>query len=228
MIDEVGLLNSGQVNSLSDQIRKYLPRVQMQVWIIRSLEGEALEALSIRAVEQWKLGSEKNDNGLLLLVAVEDRAVRIEVGQGLEGDIPDAFAGRVIDYVLVPSFRNRDFFEGLSQALSILDEKVQSPEESEKSLSQFSAQSKNLSFNWFSFFWLFFVVVAFLRIFFFMIRKSLSGNSKFSSRHWGGWKGTSGGGWSGGGFGGGGWSGGGGGWSGGGGGFSGGGASGRW
>ena len=120
VIDEVGLLNAGERAQLDQQIRAALTHAQIQVWITRSLEGEAIESLSIRAVEKWKLGTEKRDNGILILLATDDHRMRIEVGQGLEGAIPDALAGKIIRGVLTPRFRSRDFSGGLSEAIRLL------------------------------------------------------------------------------------------------------------
>jgi uncharacterized protein len=98
--------------------------IQMQVLILSSLEGEGIEEFSIRVADTWKIGKQGSDQGLILVVAIQDRQVRLEVGRGLEGDIPDAFAGQVIDTVLVPAFREQNYYEGLAQALSILSQKA--------------------------------------------------------------------------------------------------------
>ncbi len=212
VIDDVHLLNPGESGQLERQIRAYLPKVQMQVWITDSLEGEAIESVSIRAVEKWKLGDAKLDNGILLLIAIKDRAVRIEVGQGLEGDIPDAYAGRVIDYLLVPAFRNRSYVTGISEALSNLYQKIENP--------QLAAPSSKKKLNGDQIFYMLILLFVFgsfgLSLFLSMFGSKLGIKPRGRSTYWGG--GSS---WGGGGFGGGGW-------SGGGGGFSGGGASGRW
>jgi uncharacterized protein len=95
---------------------------QFAVLIIESLEGDSLEEFSIRTVEAWKLGREKEDDGLLLLVAKNERQVRIETGYGLEGDITDAVAARVIRDVVTPAFKSGDFAAGVDQGLVALME----------------------------------------------------------------------------------------------------------
>jgi len=95
VVDEAGLLSRTERDRLANFLMSERPTAQLQVWIVQSLEGEPIENLSIRAVEQWKLGDEKKDNGLLLLVAKDDRRARLEVGRGLEGEIPDVIAGRL-------------------------------------------------------------------------------------------------------------------------------------
>lgn len=93
---------------------------QYAVLTIESLEGEDLEGFSIRTVETWKLGQKKENNGLLLLVVPGDRKVRIEVGYGLEGEITDVRASRVIREILTPAFKQEDYAGGIERALDSL------------------------------------------------------------------------------------------------------------
>jgi hypothetical protein len=71
---------------------------------LRGLEGHVLEQLSLRAAEQWRLGDQRRDDGLLVVVAVKERGVHIEVGHGREGVVTDALASRVIRDVMAPRF----------------------------------------------------------------------------------------------------------------------------
>lgn len=86
---------------------------QVAVLIIPSLEGESLEEYSIKVAETWKLGQKGKDNGVLLLVARDDRKVRIEVGRGLEGDLTDQVCGMIIRHEIVPRFRDGDYNGGV-------------------------------------------------------------------------------------------------------------------
>jgi uncharacterized protein len=88
--------------------------------VVPTLEGDPIEDFSLRVVEAWKLGAADRDDGLLLLVVPEDRLMRIEVGYGLEGAIPDALAGRVIRHTLGPAFRDGRFAEGIAEAFDQL------------------------------------------------------------------------------------------------------------
>lgn len=90
---------------------------QIAVLIVPTTQPEAIEQYSIRVVDSWKLGREKQDDGVLLLVAKDDRKMRIEVGYGLEGAIPDLIAKRIISEVMAPNFRRGDFYGGIDQAL---------------------------------------------------------------------------------------------------------------
>ncbi|HXZ51434.1 MAG TPA: YgcG family protein [Burkholderiales bacterium] len=93
---------------------------QIAVLIVPTTRPETIEQYSIRVAERWKLGRKGVDDGVLLLVAKDDRAVRIEVGYGLEGVIPDALAWRVIDERIVPRFRAGDFYGGLTSGVDAL------------------------------------------------------------------------------------------------------------
>lgn len=86
---------------------------QMAVLTIASLEGEVLEEYSLRVAETWQLGRAEQDDGLLLLIARDDRKMRLEVGYGLEGDLTDAQAGRILNNILRPEFRRGDFSGGI-------------------------------------------------------------------------------------------------------------------
>lgn len=93
---------------------------QYAVLTVPSLEGDPIEDFGIRVVEAWKLGREGKDDGLLVLVAVADKRMRIEVGYGLEGAIPDALAGRIVRDVMAPQFRQGDYAGGIDAALGAL------------------------------------------------------------------------------------------------------------
>lgn len=93
---------------------------QLAVLMLPSTQPEAIEQFSLRVAEAWKLGRKGVDDGVLLLVARDDRAVRIEVGYGLEGVIPDAVAKRVIEEVIVPRFRAGNFSGGVDAGVDAL------------------------------------------------------------------------------------------------------------
>ena len=89
---------------------------QIAVLIVPTTEPEAIEQYSIRVVDIWKLGRKKVDDGVLILVAKNDRKMRIEVGYGLEGAIPDLYAKRIIDEIMKPKFRQGDYYGGINDA----------------------------------------------------------------------------------------------------------------
>jgi uncharacterized protein len=113
--DHAGLL-SPQTRALLESLLKAhedSTSDQVAVLTIPSLEGEDLEGFSMRVAEAWKLGQARKDNGVLLLVARDDRQVRIEVGGGLEGALPDITCGRIIRSEIVPRFREGDYDGGI-------------------------------------------------------------------------------------------------------------------
>lgn len=90
--------------------------VQVAILTVESLEGEPIESYSLRVAEAWKLGQADKDNGALIVVAMEDRAIRIEVGYGLEESLTDAKCGLIIRSVIAPAFRRGEYGEGIAEA----------------------------------------------------------------------------------------------------------------
>jgi uncharacterized protein len=125
--DVTGTLTAEQQAALEEKLRAFEARkgAQLAVLIVPTTEPEDIAQYGIRVVDQWKLGRERVDDGLLLLVAKNDRRLRIEVGYGLEGALPDATANRIIEETITPLFRQGDFFgginAGLDQMIRVLD-----------------------------------------------------------------------------------------------------------
>jgi uncharacterized protein len=126
VVDVAGVLNSSDNAKISASLlrfqRVYGP--QLQVLVVPKLEDETIETYSIKVVDAWKLGAEGKDDGVLLLVATEDRKVRIEVGRGLEGDLPDAAAGRIIRAGIVPFFKQNQIGAGVLVGLNLIAESI--------------------------------------------------------------------------------------------------------
>ncbi|HKU70946.1 MAG TPA: YgcG family protein [Burkholderiales bacterium] len=87
---------------------------QVAVLLLPTTQPETIEQYAIRVFDQWKLGRKGVDDGVLLVIAKNDKRLRIEVGRGLEGAIPDAYAKRIIDEDIAPHFRKGDFYGGVS------------------------------------------------------------------------------------------------------------------
>jgi len=105
---------------------------------VPSTDGEAIEPFSLRVAEAWKIGRKKIDDGVLLVIAKNDRKLRIEVGYGLEGALTDVASKRIIDEIITPHFRSGDFAGGISagvdRIIRIVDgEKLPAPVQSETS-----------------------------------------------------------------------------------------------
>lgn len=125
--DLSGTLDAAQRATLEQKLAAFEARkgAQLAVLIVPTTEPEAIEQYGIRVADAWKLGREASDDGALLLVAKNDRRVRIEVGRGLEGALTDATSNRIIDEAIVPLFRQNDFYggieAGLDRMISVVD-----------------------------------------------------------------------------------------------------------
>jgi uncharacterized protein len=93
---------------------------QLAVLIVPTTQPESIEQFGIRVVEAWKLGRKGVDDGALLLIAKDDRALRIEVGYGLEGVLNDATSNRIIDEIIVPRFKRGDYYSGIESGLAAM------------------------------------------------------------------------------------------------------------
>jgi uncharacterized protein len=114
--DLTGTLTPDQASALEAKLRAFerTKGSQVAVLIVPTTQPEEIEQYSIRVVDQWKLGRGKVDDGVLVLVALNDRKVRLEVGYGLEGALPDATANRIIQQDILPSFKRGDYYGGIS------------------------------------------------------------------------------------------------------------------
>jgi uncharacterized protein len=111
-------LTSEQKNQLEAKLSVFEQQSgsQIAVLMVASTQPEDIAQYGIRVADAWKLGRQKPDDGLLILVAKDDHKMRIEVGYGLEGAIPDLTAKRVITEVMAPSFKQNDFYGGINNA----------------------------------------------------------------------------------------------------------------
>jgi uncharacterized protein len=117
--DLTGTLTREQQAGLERMLQEFEARkgTQLAVLIVPTTAPEPIEQYALRVGEQWKIGRKKVDDGAILVVAKNDRAVRIEVGYGLEGVLNDATASRIIREIIVPRFREGDFYGGINAAL---------------------------------------------------------------------------------------------------------------
>ena len=137
--DTAQMLTTEERQSLETSLRRLKTEIGNEVAIVTipSLEGEPIEDYAVKLFAQWGIGQEEKDNGLLILVAKDDRAMRIEVGYGLEGMLNDAKAGRIIRDVMAPRFQEEQYGAGLADAVhaivgelkgaSVLPEEIASP-----------------------------------------------------------------------------------------------------
>lgn len=120
--DQTGTLDAGRMGALEERLKGFemAKGSQIAVLIVPTTQSEAIEQYAMRVAEAWKLGRAGVDDGVLLLVAKEDRTVRIEVGYGLEGVVSDVLAKRIIEEEIVPRFRQGDFAGGVEAAVTRL------------------------------------------------------------------------------------------------------------
>ncbi len=113
--DDAHVLKQETVDQLEKELKTYEDSTsnQIAILIIPSLDGDVLEEYSLKVAEKWKLGQKTKDNGVLLLIAVDDHKMRIEVGQGLEGVLTDAQSSRIIRNEIAPEFRRGDYDTGV-------------------------------------------------------------------------------------------------------------------
>ncbi len=121
--DDAHVLKQETIDALEKQLEVYEDSTsnQIAILIISSLDGDVLESYTLRVVEKWKLGQKDKDNGVLLLVAVDDHKMRIEVGSGLEGVLTDALCSRIIRNEMAPAFRRADFDAGITAAINAIE-----------------------------------------------------------------------------------------------------------
>lgn len=223
--DETGTLTSSQITSLETKLSDYEKETsnQVVVYIIATLGGESLEETSYEMAEKNGIGQKSKNNGVLLFIVMNDRKMRIEVGYGLEGALPDALAGQIIRKEITPYFKQSKYYDGINAGVDAIisatrGEYTQDKKYSEKEENDFGVGCCGVPFLVLAIF--FFFGFSFI---FSIIRRIFGwGKGKGRSNWWnsGGWTSGSGSSWSSGssfsGF------------SGGGGSFGGGGASGSW
>ncbi len=120
--DDAHVLKQETIDALELKLQAFEDSTSNQIAILTtsSLDGEVLEEYSLKVAETWKLGKKEKDNGVLLLIVVDDRKMRIEVGHGLEGVLTDAHSSRIIRNELTPNFRKGDYDAGIIAAVDAM------------------------------------------------------------------------------------------------------------
>ncbi len=135
VVDQTGTLSAGDIATLTQTLRDLETRKgsQVAVLIVPTTDGEAIEQYALRVAEAWKIGRKKIDDGALLVIAKNDRRLRIEVGYGLEGALTDVTTKRIIDEDVTPKFKTGDFAGGVAAGVDrmvrvVNGEKLPEPE----------------------------------------------------------------------------------------------------
>jgi uncharacterized protein len=117
--DNAQILSPDARRSLTEDLKAHEGRTgnQIVVLTIPALDGQNIEDYAVKVFEEWKLGQKGKDNGILIVVAPNERRMRIEVGYGLEGTMTDLMAGRIIQQVMTPKFKNRDYDGGITNGV---------------------------------------------------------------------------------------------------------------
>lgn len=195
VIDEVGILNPSIKRQLEESLYNFRKnnQVQLQVYIIKSLQGLEIESAAIQIFDKWQLGDEKTDKGLLFLVAPNEKRMRIEVGQGLEGDVPDVIAKRIISDVVRPYFQRGEYAMGIAQGVSTLQNYIVNPTDAAQAVKNADAAPSKKGGHW-----IIFIIIG-IWILIFIFNPSLALYILFSAMSGGRGGGGGGGSWSGGG-----------------------------
>lgn len=117
--DYAHILTPYQVQRLDQKLSNYRDTTSTEVAIITvpSLQGYPIDEFSLKVLDKWKIGQHKKRNGLLIFVAPNQKKMRIEVGYGLEGAIPDITAGHIINNIMKPYFKKGEYYQGLNLAI---------------------------------------------------------------------------------------------------------------
>ncbi|MDO8412937.1 MAG: YgcG family protein [Gallionellaceae bacterium] len=150
--DLTATLNTAQKQQLETSLAQFEAKkgVQIAVLLVATTAPETIEQYGIRVGETWKLGRKGVDDGALLLIAKDDRTLRIEVGYGLEGALPDAIAKRIIAETITPLFKRGDFYGGINagieQMMTVLAGELLPPPSKRRTSSASSQNYESLLF----------------------------------------------------------------------------------
>jgi len=120
--DFAHMLSPGEVRALDQKLSNYRDSTSNELAIITvpSLQGYPIDDFSLKVMDTWSVGQHDKRNGILIFIARDDHKMRIEVGYGLEGALPDILAGRIIRDVMQPAFRRGNYYQGLNQATTAI------------------------------------------------------------------------------------------------------------
>jgi len=155
--DYTGTLSAEQKQALENKLSQFEKETsnEVAVVLISNLQGDTIENFAVKLFEDWKIGKKGKDNGVLVLVAKEDREMRLEIGYGLEGALTDAQASWIINQIMKPAFRNNDFYGGLDGAVEKIMAATRGeyvPDDGQSQTGSSAAGFNPLDFIWFGLF----------------------------------------------------------------------------
>lgn len=124
VVNPENILKQETVDKLNTELASFDGKAQIAVLVIKSTKPLEIEEYGIKLADDWKVGYKDKDNGAIIILATEDRKVRIEIGKGLEGDLPDAITGRIIDEAMIPSSKTSDWDTAVINAVNALKLKL--------------------------------------------------------------------------------------------------------
>lgn len=124
--DYGSMLNAATKTQLEQELSNFEKETKHEISVVTipDLQGDTIENFAVKLFEDWKIGKKGADNGVLFLIAKDDRQMRIEVGYGLEGALPDATAWQIIDKIATPAFKNGDYDNGILKSVSAIEAAV--------------------------------------------------------------------------------------------------------
>lgn len=182
--DYTNLLSGEQQRILNNKLNNLEKSTSTQIFLAifdRIPENYYLEDFVVKLYEKWRPGLKNENNGVLIVLFTGDRKIRIEVGYGLEGVLTDMQAGRVIEDVMKPQFKNGDYFTGLNNGIDVIISAVKG-----EYTIPVKAKSKSKRTNWITLFIIFFVIVSILRRFGGRGTTISGRGSRYSRTAWGG------------------------------------------
>lgn len=177
--DYTNILNDGERNALEQKLVAFNDSTSTQIAIVvmKSVGNYDIADYSVQLFNNWKIGQEKKNNGVLILVAKDDRKVWITTGYGIEGVLPDALCKRVIEQDIKPNFKQGNYYEGLDEATN----SIMSIVKGEFGANDYMQQKKGQRIPWFG-------VVMVIFIFFIVIFSKILRTSRYASmNHLGFW-----------------------------------------
>lgn len=167
--DFSGTLNQQQIATINQNLQNYrdTTKNEIAVAVVKDLGGDTIENYAVKLFEQWKIGQKTKDNGVLLLVAINDHKLRIEVGYGLEPVLTDAKSGDIIRNVITPKFKQNDYYGGISDGVTAIENTISG--QAVPTASETAQNNGNSLDNWlgilsFALFFSFWAMAAILRI----------------------------------------------------------------
>lgn len=159
VVDQTSTLSSEQKQALAGKIAAERTSTGNEIGIlmVKSLDGDAIEDYAVQVARQWGVGQKDRNSGVLLLVAKDDRKLRIEVGYGLEGALPDITASRIIEQRITPEFKQGKYYEGINSGLDGIVLAIHGEADPSLGKSTKSTSAKALDFFG-QFFWVIFVI----------------------------------------------------------------------